>query len=288
MLIIGCSKGGEIARKVARRLKASYSELVVDKFPDNETYLMFNTNLKGRDVVLVQSFFPNVNDLLIEVILAAYTAKDLGAKKIRLVATYFPYFRQDKRFNSGECVSIEAIGKMVDRCFDEIIVINPHLHRKKSLRDVFKIKSRELKTTDLIHDYLEGKIDGNYVFVGPDRESGQWINKIARRFKAKAIVLEKTRFNASKVKVSNNKLDGLKGKNVVVYDDMVSTGHTLLETAKGLKKARIKKMLFVCTHGLFLNDSLDKLKKYGNVVSTNTVKNKAAKIDVSGLIADAL
>ncbi len=287
MLIIGCSKGGEIAKRVARTLKKEYSQLTVKKFPDDELYIKLEADVRDKDVVLVQSFYGDVNDLLVEVLFAAHTAKDLGAKKVRLVASYFPYFRQDYRFNEGECISIEVISKLLDNCLDEFIVINPHLHRKHSLNEVFNIKTKLLLTDDLIYRYLKGKTKG-YVFVGPDGESGQWVCKIASKLNSECIVLEKKRFSATKVSVDTSKLRGLKGKNVVVLDDMVSTGNTLIEAAKGLKKAGVRKMLFVTTHGLFFNDSIKKIRKYGDIVATNTVKNSVAKIDVSGLIADSL
>ncbi len=288
MLIIGCKRGVGIAKRVARRLNAEYSSLDVKKFPDNEIYVKFNTNLRGKDVVLVQSFFPEVNELLMEAIFAAYTARDLGARRVRLVATYFPYFRQDKRFNKGECISIEVIGKMLDKCLDEFIVINPHMHRKKSLSEIFRIKTRLLTTMDLIDAYLENKIDNSYVFIGPDKESRQWIERLAKRFHARSIILNKKRFNATKVRVDASRMRGLNGKNAVILDDMVSTGHTLLETARNLKRQGVNKIMFITTHGLFLNDSLEKLRNYGKVIATNTIDNKAARIDVSRLIAENL
>src|SRR3989338_9668403 len=84
MLIIGCSHGKHLAEKIARKLKASYSELKVEKFPDGETNLRFMGNVKGKEVVLVQSFYGAINDCVIEVIFAADTAKELGAKKVFL------------------------------------------------------------------------------------------------------------------------------------------------------------------------------------------------------------
>jgi len=287
MLIVGCRKGEVIAKKVARLLKAEYSSLQADKFPDNELHVRYNTNVKGKDVVLVQSFFGDVNDLLMEVVFAAYTAKDLKAKSVRLVATYFPYFRQDKRFKEGECISIEVVGKMLDKCLDEFIVVNPHLHRKKSLREIFKTKTKLLTTIDMIYDYLDKRARGD-VIIGPDRESKQWIARLAKRLGSRFIILDKKRFNADKVAINSGKLRNLKGKNIVVVDDMVSTGHTLLEVAKHLKRAGANNILFVCTHGLFYNDSVNKIREYGKIVASNTVENKAAVLDVSKLIADNL
>ena len=79
MIIIGCSKGKGLARKVARKTKIKYSELTLKKFPDSELYLRFNTNVKGKKVILFQSFYGDINDLITEVLFAADTARVLKA-----------------------------------------------------------------------------------------------------------------------------------------------------------------------------------------------------------------
>src|SRR3989338_8705569 len=88
MLIIGCSHGRHLAANVAKKLKKPYSELKVKKFPDGELHIRFLKNVKGNTVVLVQSFYGSINDNVMEALFAAYTAKDLGAKKIILAAPY--------------------------------------------------------------------------------------------------------------------------------------------------------------------------------------------------------
>ena len=82
MIIIGCSKGKHLAQKVAKKLKSAHSELKVRKFPDGEINVRFMSDVKGKEVALVQSFYGNINDGVVEVIFAADTAKDLGVKKI--------------------------------------------------------------------------------------------------------------------------------------------------------------------------------------------------------------
>ncbi|MCH8329209.1 MAG: ribose-phosphate diphosphokinase, partial [Nanoarchaeota archaeon] len=137
MIIIGCSKGTHLAGKIARKLKSPYSNLEVKKFPDGELKVRFTSNVHGKDVVLVQSFYGNVNDCIVEVIFAAETAKDLGAKKVFLAAPYFPYFRQDKRFKSGQCISIEVMARLMSKYFNKVFIIDPHLHRETKLSHLF-------------------------------------------------------------------------------------------------------------------------------------------------------
>src|SRR3989338_10582857 len=111
MLIIGCSNSRQLAKKIAKNLNSSYSDLTVKHFPDGELYIRFETDVKNKEIVLVQTLYPQ-NEAILEILLAGYTAKDLGAKKIILVAPYLAYMRQDKRFHAGEAVSNRIIAKL--------------------------------------------------------------------------------------------------------------------------------------------------------------------------------
>ena len=144
MLIVSCSHGRHLGYLIAKRLNKKNSNLAVDKFPDDELRIRFNSEIKNKKVVLVQSFYKNISDCIIEVILAAKTASELGATKIILAAPYFPYLRQDKRFRKGEALSQEIIASLIGRYFDSVLVMDPHLHRTRRLEQVFKIKAKKL------------------------------------------------------------------------------------------------------------------------------------------------
>ena len=288
MLIVSCSHGRHLGNKIAKLLHKKHSNMVVDKFPDDELRVRFDCNLKNKKLVLAQSFYKNVSDCIIEVIQAAQTAVELGAKKIVLVAPYFPYMRQDKRFHKGEAVSQTIIAGLIDKYFDAVYLMDPHLHRENKLDNVFKIISKKLTANSLIADYIKKHIK-NPVIIGPDEESYKWARNVAEMLGAESRILKKKRYSSYHVEVKLNKKIGLKGKNAVIVDDIVSTGHTILETAKILRKLGAKKIYCICVHGLFANDALNKLRKAGiNVVSTNTIPSKVSKIDVSGVIADYL
>lgn len=285
MLIVSCSHGVHFGQSIAKKLKVRHSELIVNKFPDDELLIKFNSKLKNEDVVLVQSFYSNISDCLIEAILAAATAKELGAKKIILVAPYFPYLRQDKRFHSGESVSQGIIAGMVERYFDSAYIIDPHLHRKDSLNEIFKIKSIKLTANDLIADYIKKKIK-NPILIGPDSESYKWARNVAEKIGAESRILTKKRYSSYHVEVKLNKKVDLMDKNVVIVDDIVSTGHTIIEASKLLRKLGAKKITCICVHGIFTGNALGKFRKNKiDVISTNTIPNKMAGIDVSGIIA---
>ena len=288
MLIIGCSHGLHLAQKVAKKAKAAYSPLFVNKFPDGELYARFQASLKGKDVVLVQSFYGEINDALVEVVFAAKTAKELGAKKVSLAAPYFPYLRQDKRFKPGEAISSHIVGKLLSNYLDEIYIMDPHLHRDKTLDHIFHIKSHRLSADPLIAQYIKKKIP-NPVIIGPDWESYKWAKKTALMIGVDYTILEKTRYSSRHVDVKFTQPIHLKGKTAVIVDDIVSSGHTLLETIKDLHKLKARKIVCICVHGIFAENALQKLWRAGSkVVSCNTIPNKATGIDVSGILADAL
>ena len=288
MLIVSCSHGKHLAKKIANKLKKPYSELEVTHFPDSEIKLRFKADVRRKVVVLVQSFNGRINDCVIETLFAAETARDLGAKKVILAAPYFPYLRQDKRFNPGECISLQTIAKNIDEDFDEVLIIDPHLHREKTLKHIFRIKSHKLTANPLIVEHIKKNIN-NPVIIGPDWESYKWAQKVAENIGCDFAIMEKNRISSRKVKVKLHKKIDIKNKNLVFIDDMISTGHTLLEAIKSMKRLGAKKVTCFAVHGILVENALQKLRKAGaEVITTNTIPNKAGRIDVSGLVSDRL
>lgn len=288
MLIVACSHGNHLGRKIARKLRCRHSELLVDKFPDDELKVKFSTGLDNERVVLVQSFYKNISDCIVESVFAARTAKELKAKKVILVAPYFPYTRQDKRFNPGEAISQRIIAELFSSYFDEIVIMDPHLHRTRKLDDIFSAKTKKITAVTLIADYIKKNIE-NPVIIGPDAESYKWARNVAEILKVESRILKKKRYSSYHVEVKLNRKIDLKKKNAVIVDDIVSTGHTILETAKILRRLGAKKIYCICVHGIFAGNALSKLRKAGiQVVSTNTIPSTVAKIDVSVLISGGL
>lgn len=288
-IVTTCGNSEQIARKVAKRIKAKYSPLTISCFPDGDIYLKFNADLRGKTLVIIQSFQPHSDMSLFDIVFAAETAKDLGAKKVVLVAPYLAYMRQDKRFNSGECISSRVMAKLLNSSVDKLITIDPHIHRYKSLKDIFTIPARKLTANGLIAEYIE-KHFRNEVIIGPDWESFQWAEAIAKQIEVHATVLKKTRFSSRKVTVKMVKPITIKGKNVVIVDDIISTGHTVCEAAKQARKMGAKTVSAICVHGLFVENALDKLKKAGvsKVISTNTIEHPTNGIDVVELLVKEL
>jgi ribose-phosphate pyrophosphokinase len=285
LIITTCGNSEKIAKQLAKNLKAKYSPLTISEFPDGDIYLKFNTKLKGKTLVIVQSFQPHSDMSLFDIIFAAETAKDLGAKKVILVAPYLAYMRQDKRFNPGEAISSRIMAKLLNHSVNQVITIDTHIHRYKSLKDIFAISAKNLTANPLIADYIKKNIKDPLI-IGPDWESYQWAEVIAAHVGCDVTVLKKTRISSTKVKVKMNKSINLKGKDVVIVDDIISTGHTIAEAAKKAKKLGARSITAIVVHGLFVS-GLDLLKDAGvsDIVTTNSITHKTNKIDITSLLA---
>ncbi len=284
VLIAAFPETKEIAKKVASSLKAQYTEIFVEDFPDSEFHLKLKKNPRNKTIVIINSLSKEPNQKIIETLLSAGVAKDYKAKKIILVATYFPYLRQDKHFKKYESFSSKHILKLFN-IFDKILIIDPHLHRIKHLQKISK-KAIHLSVNYIIADYIKKRFKNDFLIIGPDEESAQWSQKIANLLKKKVIILGKTRFSAEKIKQKSKPLGG--AKNIIFIDDIISTGHTLEGALKMAKKQGAKKLICIGIHGLLVKGADKRIKKYAELITTNTIPNKYAKIDVSPLIIEAL
>ena len=289
MIITTCGNSVPIAKRLSAALHAPYSPLTISSFPDGDIYLKYNTAVKGQKVILVHSFQPHSNQSLFNLIFAAETAKDLGAAKVILVAPYLAYMRQDTRFHPGEAISSRIMAKHLNSCFDKIITIDPHLHRYRSLKDIFTIPTVKLTANTLIAEYIQ-KHFINEIIIGPDGESFQWAEEIARHIHIQATVLKKTRFSSRQVQVKMVKPISIQGKNVIIVDDIISTGHTIAEAAKQARKMGAKSITAIGVHGLLVENAMKKLRQAGvtTVITTNCIEHPTNKIDVMPLLLKEL
>ena len=289
MIVIGCSHGKHIAKKIAKKSKRKYSELFVERFPDNELHIKFNSKIvNNQRVVLVQSFYGDIDSCLIEVMFAARTARNMGASSVTLMAPYFPYMRQDKMFNYGEVASIHVLGEILSDILDSVYILDPHLHREKNLGHIFSVPAHKLTANPLTAEYIQKNIK-NPLIVGPDWESYKWAKRTAEIVGCDSTILLKDRHSARNVDVRFQEKVDVKGKNIVLIDDMISTGNTLIKTIIKLKKLGVTKVTCIATHGIFTENALEKLQKTGaKVITSNSLPGKVSKIDVSELFAEKI
>ena len=285
--VVGLRNSVGLARSVSKLLHARFLELKTTSFPDGELHIQYPKPTLTGHVILVQSFHPNPTTALVETLFAGKTAQELGAKKITLVAPYLAYLRQDKRFRPGDCVSNHLLAELLN-FFDHVLTIDPHLHRIVSLSEIFKTNAQHITANTLLAEFIEKKYPDSFL-IGPDSESSQWAARIAQHIHHPFVILKKKRYTASSVRTKVQTPTSVHGKTVILVDDIISTGHTMLEPIKQLKNLGARRIVCICVHGVFAENALKLLQKAGaTVIATNTISNPVARINVAPLIAQAL
>ena len=197
MIVFGLSNSGSLAKGISGKAKLKLGKYSCGKFPDGELHIRFLEKVRGKEVLLAQSLSPEPNDSLMELVFAARTAGELGAKKVFACIPYLAYARQDKRFHPGECFSAKEMASLLNYSIDGFITVDPHLHRIKNLKAIFKIKVIKLTSDSLIADYVKRHYSRNDTFlVGPDIESSQWAKKIADSIGFGSTIFLKERFSS--------------------------------------------------------------------------------------------
>ncbi|MEI6849912.1 MAG: ribose-phosphate diphosphokinase, partial [archaeon] len=219
ILIAAFPEVSVMGKVVAKKLGAAFTEIEVKKFPDSEFHLLVDKNPKGLTVVILNSMAGNPNEKIVETILVEGIARDYGAKKTILFATYLPYMRQDTHFMNYDSFSAKHMIELFSG-FDKIIAIDPHLHRIDDMHRLSK-RAESITVDEIVANYIKKNFKSDFEIIGPDLESRQWSSKIAKMLKKKVFVLNKTRIGDANIKQKKVELDT--GKNYIIIDDIIST-----------------------------------------------------------------
>ena len=289
MIVIGGSSCENLANTVANQLGVTCGKLEVRRFPDGEKYLRILNEVKNEHVIVIQSMHHTPDDFLFEYLLLVDALKDLGAKRVTSFVPYFAYARQDERFKPGEALSFKTVSKLIQSVgTDEIFTIDMHQHRVVKSSEVFGIPSHNLSAMQLLADYVgkEGKLT-NPLVIGPDMEAEQWAKLAADSLNTEYDVFEKKRFGDSKVEVRPRK-SSAKDRVVLIVDDIISTGGTIIEASKILFSQGARRIEVACTHPILASDALSRILATGvaSVVGTDTVPCPISYVSVAPLIAD--
>lgn len=286
-VIVFSLPGNEImGGKLAKRLGAETGEAIIHQFPDGESYVKLNSNVKGKCVILVCTLH-EPNDKLLPLYFLSQTAKDLGANCTCLVTPYLAYMRQDKRFQPGEGVTSTYFGKLISSFADSLTTVDPHLHRRNSLSEVYQIPNKVIHAAAHISQWIKANIE-KPVLIGPDSESVQWVSEVAKNAGAPFTILQKIRHSDRDVEVSIPDVENYKDHTPVLVDDIISTARTMIETVEHLKRAGMKPPVCIGVHAVFALNAYEELINSGveTIVTCNTIPHKTNKIDLSDILAE--
>jgi ribose-phosphate pyrophosphokinase len=286
-LVLGFPDYRGPARRLADAAGLAHAEIELHHFPDGESRIRLPATLP-RHVILCRSL-DRPNDKLVELELAAATALELGASRLTLVAPYLCYMRQDTAFHRGEAVSQRIVGQLLARHFDTVVTVDPHLHRTSTLDAAVPVRQAiALSAAPAMAELLRRRGD-RPLLIGPDAESAQWVGAIGRRAGLDFAVAHKRRLDDRSVVIDLPELD-CADRDVVLIDDIISTGETLCEAARGLAARGARAVDAVVTHALFTRGTAHRLHDAGirDFCSSDSIPHASNAMPLAGLLADAL
>lgn len=281
MKLIYGSSSPSLGKKLGKSMAAEAYPVEHRIFPDGEQYVRLVSEVDGEDVVYVQSFRPD--SAILEAFFTLDALKENGAERVIAVIPYMGYGRQDRAFLDGEAVSIGALMRILSSLSDALITVDihaPHVFEWYGGRaeNIVPSKSIAEKLTDIGVEFV----------LSPDKGALHRAESIASLIDVPFDHLDKTRLSGTDVIMEEKALD-VNGKNVAIVDDIISTGGTIAKASEMLKKWGAKRVYAVCTHGLFIGKSIERLRNSTDAfMSTDTIESEYSGISVSEEIAEVL
>lgn len=271
--------------KLAQALQLPCLNIKVHHFPDKESLVTLPEQVAEHAVFCLSLDFPN--NKLVELLLAVKTARQQGVKRISLIAPYLSYMRQDKSFHPVEAISQQIIGHWLGELFDDLITVDPHLHRIHSLDEVIPDTNTIVTTAAPWLGRFVESLNQDVILLGPDEESLQWVEQVASVSGARFAVATKTRYSDTHVEIHLPDID-FKDQHIIQVDDVLSSGHTLARAAELLYKKGAAQVDVLVTHALFGEHALQTLKESGikNTYSTDSIPHPSNCIALTELLAE--
>jgi len=278
----------ELGQKIAQLLKAKAVSVEFKRFPDGESYIRFGGNFENEDVVIVQTTSPPQNENLIQLFLMADNAKDLGAENIAAVVPYFAYARQDSRFRSGEALSVKTIVNLLTSCgVNKIITVNSH---NPAVLKNMPIPIDDLSAISLLAQHFKQKGFKNAFSISMGKKGIETATEADRVLKGGCSYIPTQRDRVTGNVTIEKKPLPVKNKTAIIFDDIISSGGTMIKAVSWVKEQGASKVYAACVHPLLTGDTRDKILKVGAdaVVGTDSVPSPISEVSVAPLVAQAL
>lgn len=287
MILVGGPASAYLAEKISKLSGVKLMNVEHKLFPDGESYLRFPGRVRGEDLIVVQGTHPPQDRHIFQAYLLAETALDLGARSVSLIAPYLAYARQDRRFLEGEAVSLSAVLKLMKLVgYQKIYTVN--IHSPWVIRSS-PIPLIDLHAEEILAEHIKalGLKDLTIVSVGKKGET--MAKRVAERLRSRYLVAKSSRDKVTgEVSIEIERLE--KEGNVVVVDDIISTGGTMAKLVKAIKDMGVHRIIAACIHGLMVGDAAKKIIDAGaeRIVSSDTIPSEYSKYSVAKILSEKI
>ncbi|MEE8330018.1 MAG: ribose-phosphate pyrophosphokinase [Thermodesulfovibrionia bacterium] len=281
--------------EIADILGLATGDATVTEFRDSEIMIQINENVRGFDVFVVQSTCTPVNHNIMELLLMIDALKRASAGRITAVIPYYGYARQDRKIQPRVPISSRLVADLITSAgANRVLTIDLHAGQ---IQGFFDIPVDHLYAAPVLADYVIKNYLNNIVVVSPDAGGVERARAFAKRLKASLAIIDKRR---EKVNVSRvmNVIGVVKGKDAIIFDDIIDTAGTLTQGVSAIKEKGAKKIIAACTHAVLSDPAIDRINQSGleEVIVTNTIpvrKNqkkckKITVLSVGPLLAEAI
>jgi len=288
MKIIPGPASKQLGEKVAELLGVEAVPLVFKTYPDGESYVRLEEAVKNEELAIVQTTSPPQDTRLLQLALIADAAKRHGAEKITAVVPYLAYARQDKVFLHGEAISIETVVRMLKAAgIDSLITVNVH---KEKVLARFPFPAKTISAIPLLAEYFKQKGFDKAFALAPDN-GAFWLAEEAKKvLGGECGYLEKRRDRYTGQITMEKKTFDVKGKTVIIFDDVISTGGTIALAAKIMRELGADRVYAACVHPLLIEDAEKRILEAGveEIVGTDSVPSHVSKVSLASLISKEL
>ena len=276
----------ELGEKLAKALNADTLALEFRTFPDGESKVRLLSGVRNKKVIVVQSTHPPADTHLMQLFLLCHKLSEEGAEVFAFIP-YLAYARQDREFQKGEVISLGVLSHLL-RSVGIKSLLTIDIHSSRGL-GYFAFPAYSASAIPFLAEHVRKNFKlSDPIALSPDYGGQNRVQAFARLLNLESIALKKLRDRVTGEVTIEDSMPPLNGRDLIIVDDMISTGTSIQRATRFLKKNGAGKIITLCTHALMLGNALNDILASGveEVVATNTVPSAASKVDVSPLIAE--
>jgi len=278
MKIISGTANPPLAQKISKCMDYPLCAVNISSFPEGETFVQILEDVRGRDVFIIQSTIPKPNQALMELLILIDAARRASADRITAVIPCYGYARQDKKDQPRVPITAKLVANLLNAAgANRILTMDLHAGQ---LQGFFDIPVDNLFAYPVISEYLRSLHLKDAVVCSPDVGSIKLASAFARRLNFSLATVDKTRMSGTKVKATKI-IGNVKGKDVILIDDIISTAGSLTEAARLITKKGAKRIFACATHGILVDPAIERLQKSPicRLIITDTVNQDLSKTD---------